>query len=237
MDKLNSDYIDRARRKTNIMLEELYELMSIVKVFNREAFENMPFESYLDDLRISEYNILMSYLNDSLKSCIPEKCSCDKECCKLDGCTKKKELGYTETDGTNKIREFLDRVNSTLDEKHKIDKEEAIKAKKVYDKDIANDYDNVAKEVNIELFDTDEPISEMELGELKYLIYKNHWDKEFDNSLINSRIDVLSFLYHKLEEGISDKLIERNGKKIKEKKRLDDDIYDSMLFLLKNCLN
>ena len=107
-------------------------------------------------------------------------------------------------------------------------------------KKIESRYSEVAKEANRELFDTDESISYMTLDDLKWMIYKNHWENEFDRSLINSRIDILSFLYHKLEDRIAEKLAEDSNKeKHKEEKygNRDSDMCDSFYLLLKNILN
>ena len=110
---------------------------------------------------------------------------------------------------------FIDNVNSTLEQKLQINKEEAINAKKQFDEDVnkyaASDYDNTAKKANVELFGTERDLNSMTMSELKYLLYKNHWDKEFDLNSINHRQTLLSFLYHKLEDRIIDKIHKKNN--------------------------
>lgn len=244
----DNNFLKKATNKSHMMVDELYELIDIVKKVNKEAYDNIPsrfFDDMLcfDNITLIDYNMLKYYLNDALRACKPIKCECDETCKDCDNqchnCNK-----------NNKFGDFIDRLNESLPNNYKINKDEALKARKVYNKDVVCDfskpkkvesrYSEVAKEANRELFDTDESISYMTLDDLKWMIYKNHWENEFDRSLINSRIDILSFLYHKLEDRIAEKLAEDSNKeKHKEEKygNCDSDIYDSFYLLLKNILN
>lgn len=244
----DNNFLKKATNKTHMMVDELYELIDIVKKVNKEAYDNIPSRffddmSFIDNITLIDYNMLTYYLNDALRTCKPIKCECDETCKDCDNqCHNCNE--------NNKFGDFIDRLNESLPNNYKINKDEALKARKVYNNDVVRDlskskkiesrYSEVAKEANRELFDTDELISYMSLGDLKYLIYKNHWENEFDCSLINSRVDVLSFLYHKLEDRIAEKLAEDSNKEKHKEERYgncDSDIYDSFYLLLKNILN
>ena len=248
MHEADNNFLKKAINKSHMMVNELYELIDIVKKVNKEAYDNIPSRffgdmSFIDNITLLDYNMLTYYLNDALRRCKPIKCECDETCKDCDNqCHNCNE--------NNKFGDFIDRLNESLPNNYKINKDEALKARKVYNKDIVRDfskskkiesrYSEVAKEANRELFDTDESISYMTLDDLKWMIYKNHWENEFDRSLINSRIDILSFLYHKLEDRIAEKLAEDSNKeKHKEEKygNRDSDMCDSFYLLLKNILN
>lgn len=194
----------------------------------------------LKDISLSEYNLIEAYLsflnreilnklynlntNDkSSNGCCKDTCengSIVENFCKIcDNCEHKQnveqESDILKSEADSPDEKFIDNVNSTLEKKSQINKEEAINAKKQFDEDVnknaASDYDNTAKKANVELFGTERDLNSMTMAELKYLLYKNHWDKEFDLNSINHRQTLLSFLYHKLEDRIIDKIHKKNN--------------------------
>lgn len=194
----------------------------------------------LREITLSEYNLIEAYLsslnreilnkiynlnaNDKLSdSCCGDTCKngnvVGNFCENCDKCEHKQdtedENDILKSEADSSDEKFIDNVNSTLDKKSQINKEEAINAKKQFDEDVnknaASDYDNTAKKANVELFGTERDLNSMTMAELKYLLYKNHWDKEFDLNSINHRQTLLSFLYHKLEDRIIDKIHKKNN--------------------------
>jgi len=125
-------------------------------------------------------------------------------------------------------RQFVEKINSLLNPDSKIDVDEALKAKKVFDNDIKkqmescqydnpvrdkviNDYDKHVKNAQMELFGDTELLNNKTIGELRYYIFKNGWDKEFDTELLNHRESVLMFLYRKLQELTEEKMKKSNN--------------------------
>lgn len=153
----------------------------------------------------------------------PNDCNARCGACGVDSCAGCCDCNNTECDNNectckhtnDEIDEFIENVNKNLPESCQIDHEEAIKAKEVFDEDLnkaaSSDYDKAAKEANIELFGTDRDLNSLTISELKYLIYKNHWDNEFDLNMLNHRQTVLSFLYHKLEDKVVEKIHKKNN--------------------------
>ena len=155
----------------------------------------------IKDMSVCDYYKLYSYLNEILQY----------------------QKGHSEIN-KDECESFIDDVNEQLTENDKLDKEEAVEANETFNKDkIIEEYNNAAKEANIELFETSDNLATFNLDKLKYLIYKNGWQKEFDTSLLNDRQSVISFLYHKLEQKIAEKVYELNGLK-KEDVKVEDNV-------------
>lgn len=158
----------------------------------------------------NEYEIGLDCLKDSISGCCQDCCAAPCDDCDNDQCVwniqKEKELG-----------DFIDNVNKSLSKDKKLDKTETLKAKKVFDTDynkqVSDEYDEAAKKANIELFGTVSDLNSLPIGELKYLIYKNRWEKELDLNMINHRQTVLSFLYHKLEDKVAENLHRKHNVK------------------------
>lgn len=116
--------------------------------------------------------------------------------------------------------EFIDKVNENLPEHYQIDKEEAIKAKEVFEKDLKKEqdeynewfkkeYDVVARESMKELFENDENLDTRTDGDLKYYVYKNGWQDEIDKDYLNNRKELLCILYNKLNDLVDKKMTKK----------------------------
>lgn len=203
----------------------------------------------IQDISLRQYCLINAYIKSLIEN-VPESsinqckdgkpsdnCSggacenCDSVgnfCENCDKCEHKQdtedENDILKSEADSPDEKFIDNVNSTLEQKSQINKEEAINAKKQFDEDVnkcaASDYDNTAKKANVELFGTERDLNSMTMAELKYLLYKNHWDKEFDLNSINHRQTLLSFLYHKLEDRIIDKIHKKNN--------INKDLFDRL---------
>lgn len=97
-----------------------------------------------------------------------------------------------------------------------IDKDEILNTKKYAKFDMNNihdDYEEALKEVENEMFNGSGDIMSKTTDELKKILNKNHWNNEFD--LDSSSVNQLrSFLFHKLESAVNDR-IERKNKGFK----------------------
>lgn len=132
----------------------------------------------------------------------------------------------------NQDEEFIENVNKELDDTSKIDKKEALDAKKIFDNDFSNiqekcknwyemNYEKIENDALIKLFDNDEPIFEKPTEILKYYIYKNDWIDEISHSDFNDRSSLITFLQDKLNNEI--------------KKQINiDDIINTNYYLRKN---
>lgn len=230
------------RYETNVACQKdssnLNKIISECGITNDELLAIMNGD--IQDISLRKYCLIYAYAK-SLVENVPEspinQCKDDKPsngCCKdtcengsivenfckiCDNCEHKQnveqESDILKSKEDSSDEKFIDNVNSTLEQKSQINKEEAINAKKQFDEDVnkyaASDYDNTAKKANVELFGTERDLNSMTMAELKYLLYKNHWDKEFDLNSINHRQTLLSFLYHKLEDRIIDKIHKKNN--------------------------
>jgi hypothetical protein len=118
---------------------------------------------------------------------------------------------------------FIDNVNKELDESSKIDKDDALKAKKSFDTDIAEiqkkykewynkKYDKIAKDAMKELFGSEVELNTKSIQELKLHIYENGWQNELDKGELNNRGIVLRLLYHKLDEKVKQMLSDDTNK-------------------------
>lgn len=116
--------------------------------------------------------------------------------------------------------EFIDKVNENLPKHYQINKEEAIKAKEVFDKDIKKEqeeynewfkkeYDVVARESMKELFENEENLDTRTDGDLKYYVYKNGWQDEIDKDYLNNRKELLGILYNKLNNLVDKKMTKK----------------------------
>lgn len=185
-------------------------------------------------------------VQDRCGACNVESCSscngCQNDTCDNDNCSCKAK----NNNDVNELFDFINNVNKELPDDSQINISEAMDAKKVFDEDICkkvmSDYDKAAKQANLELFETEKDINGLTINDLKYFIYKNHWDKEFSLAEINNRQTVLSFLYHKLEERVMEILAKKNNvnqididkvNKIKEEynKKFNDFDYINNTFL------
>ena len=154
-------------------------------------------------------------IQDSCCTCNDESCSscntCQNDTCDNDNCSCKTRNNKD----ANELFDFINNVNKELPDDSQINISEAMEAKKVFDEDIckkvASDYDKAAKQANLELFETEKDINGLSISDLKYFIYKNRWDKEFNLPEINNRQAVLSFLYHKLEKRVIEILAKKNN--------------------------
>ena len=126
---------------------------------------------------------------------------------------------------------FIDNVNKSLEGGEKIDKEEALKAKEVFDKDINDQaldfktlqkqykewyykhYDKASRDAMKELFGGETPLSDKNMTELKLHVYENGWQDELDKDELNNRQLILALLYRKLE-GRTKELMNRNTKEL-----------------------
>ena len=118
---------------------------------------------------------------------------------------------------------FIDNVNKQLDESSKIDKDDALKAKKSFDTDIAEiqkkykewynkKYDKIAKDAMKELFGSEVELNTKSIQELKLHVYENGWQNELDKGELNNRGIVLRLLYHKLDEKVKQMLSDDTNK-------------------------
>lgn len=113
---------------------------------------------------------------------------------------------------------FIDNINKELDDDSQIDKEEAIKAKQVFDDDYNNNiqetcrkwyeknYKKIEDETLIELFDDNKSILEKTINELKYYIYKNDWVNEISPEDLNDKASLVGFLLTKLNDEVMKKI-------------------------------
>ena len=184
------------------------------------------------DMSLYEYHMIFAYMDNLLKDSSPkmkipimndinakgntEEYHNYKDDKKFyDTVDNKVKPQPVDVDDEDEYSKFIDKVNAVLDKKYQINKDAALKAKEEFDKDfgktVTSDYDKAARESNIELFGTERDLNAMTMDELKYLIYKNHWDKEFDLNMINHRQTVLAFLYHKLEKKVTEKIHKKNN--------------------------
>ena len=184
------------------------------------------------DMSLYEYHMIFAYMDNLLKDSSPkmkipimndinakgntEEYHNYKDDKKFyDTVDNKVKPQPVDVDDEDEYSKFIDKVNAVLDKKYQINKDAALKAKEEFDKDfgktVTSDYDKAARESNIELFGTERDLNAMTIDELKYLIYKNHWDKEFDLNMINHRQTVLAFLYHKLEKKVTEKIHKKNN--------------------------
>ena len=229
------EYVSIAWKKD---MDNFNKIKSECKLTDDELLAIM--DGGIQDISLRQYCLINAYIKSlignvpesSINQCKDGKPSngCCKDTCEngsivenfckiCDNCERKQnveqESDILKSEADSSDEKFIDNVNSTLDKKSQINKEEAINAKKQFDEDVnknaASDYDNTAKNANVELFGTERDLNSMTMAELKYLLYKNHWDKEFDLNSINHRQTLLSFLYHKLEDRIIDKIHKKNN--------------------------
>lgn len=126
----------------------------------------------------------------------------------LDSYNKQDSLCVDET--------FITKVNAQLPKDSQINIKEAMEAKKVFDeeqigKKAMSDYNTFASKIHKLLFGSDNLLQNRSISNLKQLVYANNWDKEFDVESTNNRQEILSFLYHKLDEAIAEKIKEKNN--------------------------
>lgn len=137
-----------------------------------------------------------------------------------------KTIADKENNGDRNIKnkdedeKFIDNINKELNEEDKLDKEEALKAKKVFDEDklgikdmqkkykewFDKRYDKIAHDAMVELFGEDNPLTEKTLSELKLHMYENGWQDELDKDSMNNRIELIHILYNKLDEKVKENL-------------------------------
>ena len=111
---------------------------------------------------------------------------------------------------------FITKVNAQLPKDSQINIKDAMDAKKVFDeeqigKKAASDYNTFASKIHKLPFGSDNLLQNRSISNLKHLVYANNWDKEFDVESTNNRQEILSFLYHKLDEAIAEKIKEKNN--------------------------
>lgn len=115
--------------------------------------------------------------------------------------------------------EFIENVNCNLMNCDKINKHEALDAKKVFNRDILgmqkkyrewynNKYTKFEHEAMIELFGDDKPLISKTDTELKLHVYENGWQDKLDWDELNDRNELLRLLYNKLGECIKSKISE-----------------------------
>ena len=237
MIKIKKDFIKIGEEKTSEMMSKLTELANRVCELDDETFSNILYDCDMEedelnaildgdvrDMSLYEYHMIFAYMDNLLKDSSPKMkipimndidVKDDTEeyhNYKVDNKVKPQPVDVDDEDEYSK---FIDKVNAVLDKKYQINKDAALKAKEEFDKDlgktVTSDYDKAARESNIELFGTERDLNAMTMDELKYLIYKNHWDKEFDLNMINHRQTVLAFLYHKLEKKVTEKIHKKNN--------------------------
>ena len=245
MIKIKKDFIKIGEEKTSEMMSNLTELANRVCELDDETFSNILYDCDIEedelnaildgnvrDMSLYEYHMIFAYMDNLLKSTTPKvkipimedidiKDNTEeyhnykddkKSYATVDNKAKPQPV---DVDSEDEFSKFIDKVNAALDKKYQINKDDALKAKEQFDKDlgktVTSDYDKAAKESNIELFGTERDLNTMTMDELKYLIYKNNWDKEFDLNMINHRQTVLTFLYHKLEKKVTEKIHKKNN--------------------------
>ena len=245
MIKIKKDFIKIGEEKTSEMMSNLTELANRVCELDDEIFSNILYDcnikedelyAILDgdvrDMSLYEYHMIFAYMDNLLKSTTPKVKIPTLEDIDIkdnteeyhnykvdnkfyDTVDNKVNPQPVDVDDEDEYSKFIDKVNAVLDKKYQINKDDALKAKEQFDKDlgktVTSDYDKAAKESNIELFGTERDLNTMTMDELKYLIYKNNWDKEFDLNMINHRQTVLAFLYHKLEKKVTEKIHKKNN--------------------------
>ena len=122
--------------------------------------------------------------------------------------------------------EFIDNVNKELKDGDKIDKKEAIVAKKDFDKEFIEEkkkveenlkkhlenlyklqkdrfkkeYDKMTVDVMKELFEDERPLNTKTIGDLKYYVYRNGWQGQIDNETLNNREQLITFLNNHLDK-------------------------------------
>lgn len=127
--------------------------------------------------------------------------------------------------------EFIDNVNKSLEGCEKIDKQEALKAKEVFDEDTKDHafdfkalqnqykewyykhYDKASRDAMKELFGDETPLSNKTMTDLKLHVYENGWQDELDRDELNNRHLILALLYRKLE-GRTKELMNHNTKEL-----------------------
>ena len=239
MIKIKKDFIKIGEEKTSEMMSKLTELANRVCELDDEIFSNILYDcgikedelyAILDgdvrDMSLYEYHMIFAYMDNLLKDSSPKmktpimndinaKGNTEEYHNYKDTVDNKVKPQPVDVDDEDEYSKFIDKVNAVLDKKYQINKDAALKAKEEFDKDfgktVTSDYDKAARESNIELFGTERDLNAMTIDELKYLIYKNHWDKEFDLNMINHRQTVLAFLYHKLEKKVTEKIHKKNN--------------------------
>ena len=239
MIKIKKDFIKIGEEKTSEMMSKLTELANRVCELDDEIFSNILYDcgikedelyAILDgdvrDMSLYEYHMIFAYMDNLLKDSSPKmkapimndidvKGNTEEYHNYKDTVDNKVKPQPVDVDDEDEYSKFIDKVNAVLDKKYQINKDAALKAKEEFDKDfgktVTSDYDKAARESNIELFGTERDLNAMTMDELKYLIYKNHWDKEFDLNMINHRQTVLAFLYHKLEKKVTEKIHKKNN--------------------------
>lgn len=193
---------------------------NMLKVYLKYLLKKLSLPNSKDEVLNNEheFEIEMDVTDDvqnRCSACNVESCSnCNglqNDTCDNDNCS----CNTMDNNDSNELFDFINNVNKELPDDSQINVNEAMDAKNVFDKDICknvmSDYDKAAKQANLELFDTEKDINGLTINDLKYFIYKNHWDKEFNLVEINNRQTVLSFLYHKLEERIMEMLTRKNN--------------------------
>lgn len=193
---------------------------NMLKAYLNDLLKNLSLPNSKDEVLNDEreFEIKMNVTDDIQNRC----CACNVEPCSSCNCHKNDtcdndncSCNAKDNNDSNELFDFINNVNKELPADSQINVNEAMDAKNVFDKDICkkvmSDYDKAAKQANLELFDTEKDISSLTINDLKYFIYKNHWDKEFNLVEINNRQTVLSLLYHKLEERIMEILTRKNN--------------------------
>lgn len=239
MIKIKKDFIKIGEEKTSEMMSKLTDLANRVCELDDEIFSNILYDcgikedelyAILDgdvrDMSLYEYHMIFAYMDNLLKDSSPKmktpimndidvKGNTEEYHNYKDTVDNKVKPQPVDVDDEDEYSKFIDKVNAELNKKYQINKDAALKAKEEFDKDfgktVTSDYDKAARESNIELFGTERDLNAMTIDELKYLIYKNHWDKEFDLNMINNRQTVLAFLYHKLEKKVTEKIHKKNN--------------------------
>ena len=123
---------------------------------------------------------------------------------------------YNDQDSVCIDESFIGKVNAQLPKDCQINIKEAMDAKKVFDeeqigKKAMNDYNKFASKIHRQLFGSDNLLQNRSLPNLKRLVYSNNWEDEFDVDATNNRQEILTFLYHKLDEAIAEKIKEKNN--------------------------
>lgn len=113
--------------------------------------------------------------------------------------------------------DFIDNVNEDLEGKPKIDKEEALEAKKCFDNDFKEiqkkcrgwfnkNYSKITKDVMLDLFNDEEELDKKPTETLKKYVYKNGWKDEISNDDLDNRSVLLRLLYGKVDNEIKSKI-------------------------------
>lgn len=133
-------------------------------------------------------------------------------------------------DVTNKnLNEVADQIADLLYKEYGLEKPSQEESDEDYEEKasktteaVKSAYDKAVKETQMKLFGDTELLDNKTLGDLKYYIYKNDWDKEFDLELINHRESVLLFLYRKLQEEVDKNQLKNCGVTKEQQKNLND---------------